>query len=58
MSQQVETIIPDILVSTAVLIMQDRKVDRLVILHAPPATQIPVGVISLSDVVRDIAGQR
>lgn len=58
MSQQVETIIPDIPVSAAVFIMQDHKVDRLVILHAPPATQIPVGLLSLSDVVRDIAGQR
>jgi len=58
MSQRVETIIPDVPVSAAILIMQDRKVDRLVILHTPPATQIPVGMLSLSDVVRDIAGQR
>jgi CBS domain-containing protein len=56
MTPQVETIIPDIPVSAAVLIMQDRKVDRLVIIHAPPAPQRPVGVLSLSDIVRDIAG--
>ena len=56
MTHQVETIIPDIPVSAAVLIMQDRRVDRLVIMHTPPAPQRPVGVLSLSDIVRDIAG--
>ena len=54
MSHDVETIIPDIPVSAAVLIMLDHKVDRLVIMHAKPAPQRPVGVLSLSDVVRDI----
>ncbi|MFZ5917619.1 MAG: cyclic nucleotide-binding/CBS domain-containing protein [Chloroflexota bacterium] len=56
MSENVETIVPDIPVSAAVMIMQDRGVDRLVILHEPPAPQVPVAVLSLSDVVRDIAG--
>jgi CBS-domain-containing membrane protein len=56
MSQDVETIIPGIPVSAAVLIMLDRGVDRLVIMHAKPAPQRPVGVLSLSDVIRDIAG--
>jgi CBS domain-containing protein len=56
MTHEVETIIPDIPVSAAVLIMQDRKVDRLIIIHTPPAPQRPVGVLSLSDIVRDIAG--
>jgi CBS domain-containing protein len=55
MSQDVETIIPDIPVSAAVLIMLDRGVDRLVIMHAKPAPQRPVGVLSLSDIVRDMA---
>jgi CBS-domain-containing membrane protein len=57
MSEAVETIIPDIPVSAAVLIMLDHNVDRLVIMHAKPAPQRPVGVLSLSDVVRDMAGQ-
>ena len=55
MSQDVETIIPDIPVSAAVLIMLDQGVDRLVIMHAKPAPQRPVGVLSLSDIVRDMA---
>lgn len=57
MSTSIETIIPDIPISAAVLIMLDRNVDRLVIMHAKPATPRPVGVLSLSDVVRDMAGQ-
>jgi CBS domain-containing protein len=56
MSEQVETIIPDIPVSAAILIMLDRGVDRLVIVHAPPAPQRPVGILSVSDVVRAMAG--
>ncbi len=56
MSQDVETIIPDIPVAAAVQIMLDRGVDWLVIQHAAPATPRPVGVLSLSDVVREMAG--
>ena len=56
MIQDVETIIPGIPVSAAVMIMQDRGVDRLVIMHSKPAPQRPVAVLSLSDIVRDIAG--
>jgi CBS domain-containing protein len=57
MSHRVETIVPDIPVSTAVLIMLDHNLDRLVIMHAKPGPQRPVGVLSLSDIVRDMAGQ-
>lgn len=56
MSYEVETIPPDIPVSAAIMIMLDRNVDRLVILHSKPATQRPIGVLSLSDIVREIAG--
>ena len=56
MTHEVETIIPDIPVSAAIMIMLDRGVDRLIIMHAKPATSRPVGVLSLSDVVRDMAG--
>ena len=56
MTQEVETIIPDIPASAAVMIMMDRNVDRLVIMHSKPAPQRPVAVLSLSDIVRDIAG--
>lgn len=55
MSHEVQTIVPDIPVSAAVLLMLDRKVDRLVIMHAKPGPPRPVGVLSLSDIVRDIA---
>lgn len=55
MTHDVETIIPDIPVLAAVQIMLDHNIDRLVIMHAKPAPQRPVGVLSLSAVVRDIA---
>jgi CBS domain-containing protein len=57
MSQDVETIIPDIPVSAAVLIMLDNRIDRLIIMHAKPAPQRPVGILSLSDIVSDMAGE-
>ena len=55
MKQDVKTIIPEIPVSAAVLIMLDQGVDRLVIQHAKPAPQRPVGILSLSDIVTDMA---
>lgn len=55
MSHDVQTVVPDIPVSAAVLLMLDHKVDRLVIMHAKPGPPRPVGVLSLSDIVRDIA---
>lgn len=57
MSHDVQTIIPGIPVSAAVLLMLDRNIDRLVIMHAKPGPPRPVGVLSLSDIVRDIAGE-
>jgi CBS domain-containing protein len=56
MTQDVETIVPDIPVAAAVQIMLDRNIDHLIIMHARPAPQRPVGVLSLSAVVRDMAG--
>ena len=55
MSHEVQTVVPDIPVSAAVLLMLDHKVDRLVIMHAKPGPPRPVGILSLSDIVRDIA---
>jgi len=55
MSSDVATIIPDIPVEAAALIMLDRGVSRLVIMHERPATQRPVGILSMSDIVRDMA---
>ena len=57
MRQEVETIIPEVPVAAAVLIMLDQGVDRLVIQHAKPAPQRPVGILSLSDVVKDMASE-
>jgi CBS domain-containing protein len=56
MSHSVQTIIPDIPVTAALLIMLDHGVDRLIIQHAKPAPPRPVGVLSLSDIIRDMAG--
>jgi len=55
MSPDVATVISDIPVEAAALIMLDRDVSRLVIVHEKPATQRPVGILSMSDVVRDMA---
>lgn len=55
MSHEVQTIIPDIPVAAAVLLMLDHNVDRLVIMHAKPGPPRPVGILSLSDIIRDIA---
>jgi len=57
MSHEVQTVVPHIPVSAAVLLMLDHKVDRLVIMHAKPGPSRPVGILSLSDIVRDIAGE-
>ena len=56
MTPHVTTVIPDIPVAAAAQLMLDNKVDRLVIVHPRPATQRPVGVLALSDVVREMAG--
>ena len=57
MSHEVANIIPEIPVSAAVMIMLDKGVDRLVIQHAKPAPQRPVGLLSMSDVIRDMADE-
>lgn len=55
MTTQVATIIPDIPVRAAVQIMLDRGVHQLVILHARPAPQRPVGILTMDDIVKDMA---
>jgi len=57
MTTQVATIIPDIPIAAAVQIMLDRGVHQLVILHARPAPQRPVGILTMDDIVRDMAKQ-
>ncbi|MGQ9517806.1 MAG: CBS domain-containing protein [Anaerolineae bacterium] len=56
MKTDVVTIVPDIPVKTAVQLMLDHDVQQLVILHARPSVARPVGMISVEDVVRYIAG--
>lgn len=55
MTTQVATIIPDIPVQAAVQIMLDRGVHQLIILHARPAPQRPVGILTMDDIVKDMA---
>lgn len=57
MTTGVATVIPDIPVTAAVQIMLDRGVHQLIILHARPAPQRPVGILTMHDVVRDMASQ-
>lgn len=56
MKTDVVTIVPDIPIKTAVQLMLDHDVQQLVILHARPSVARPVGMISVEDVVRYIAG--
>jgi CBS domain-containing protein len=56
MTADVTTIVPHIPVQAAVQLMLDRKIHQLVILHAKPAPARPVGMLSLDDVVRLMAG--
>ena len=51
-----QRLIRGIPVSAAVLIMLDGNVCGLIMMHAKLAPQRPAGVLSLSDVVRDMAG--
>lgn len=55
MTTQVATIIPDIPIHAAVQIMLDRGVHQLLILHARPAPQRPVGILTMDDIVKDMA---
>lgn len=55
MSHEVQTVVPHIPVSAAVLLMLDHKVDHLLIMHAKPGPSRPIGILSLSDIIRDMA---
>jgi len=52
MTPSVFTIVPDIPVGAAVQLMMDNKIHQLVIMHARPAPQRPVGVLTMRDIIR------
>ncbi|MGQ9584696.1 MAG: CBS domain-containing protein [Anaerolineae bacterium] len=52
MTPSVFTIIPDIPVSAAAQLMLDNQIHQLVILHARPAPQRPVGILTMRDVIQ------
>jgi CBS domain-containing protein len=54
MTSRVATAVPDIPLDAACQIMLDRGVHQLIILEAPTSL-CPVGVLSMEDVVRDLA---
>ena len=54
MTASVATAIPDIPLNAAAQIMLDRSVHQLIILEAP-TSQRPVGILSMEDIVRDLA---
>ncbi len=56
MTPNVVTIIGDIPVHAAIQIMLDKRIHRLLIVQGGHAPDRPVGVFSLSDVVREMAG--
>ena len=55
MVANVITVVPDIPVQAAVHLMLDHKIHQLVLLHAKPARQRPVGILSMDDIVRIMA---
>jgi len=55
MTTSVATIMPDIPVKAATQLMLDHKIHQLVIQHARPTPAIPVGMLSMNDVMRLIA---
>ena len=52
MTPSVFTVVPDIPVDAAAQLMLDNSIHQLVILHARPAPQRPVGMITTRDVIR------
>lgn len=52
MTPTVFTIVPDIPVNAAAQLMLDNQVHQLVILHARPAPQRPVGILTMRDIIR------
>ncbi len=55
MTPEVVTIIGDIPLDAAVQIMLDRRIHRLLIVQGGLTPNRPVGVLSLSDVIREMA---
>jgi CBS domain-containing protein len=55
MTSEVVTIIPDIPVLTALELMRDNQIHRVVITQGGHAPRRPVGVLSMTDVVREMA---
>lgn len=55
MTPKVTTVIPDIPVAAAAMLMLDAKVHQLIIVHEKPATQRPVGILSMRDIVQEMA---
>ncbi|MGC8837652.1 MAG: cyclic nucleotide-binding/CBS domain-containing protein [Anaerolineae bacterium] len=52
MTHNVLTIVPDVPVNAAAQLMLDNRIHQLVILHARPAPQRPVGILTMRDVIR------
>jgi len=58
MSGNVATVIPDIAVAAAAQLMLDMRVHQLVIVHPRPATQRPIAMLSMRDLVRDMVEKK
>jgi CBS domain-containing protein len=54
MSSNVATAIPDIPIAAATQILLDRNVHQLIIQESPTSKR-PVGILSMEDIVRDMA---
>lgn len=54
LTESIVTIPPDVSISEAANVMNTRKVNQLVIMHADPKTSRPVGIIFAGDIVKEM----
>ena len=57
MTPEVVSVSPEASITEAVMIMQKRDIHRLLVAEETPEGKKPVGIISTTDVIRDMKGQ-
>jgi CBS domain-containing protein len=57
MTSEVVSVSPEASITEAIMIMQKRNIHRLLVAEETPEGKKPVGIISTTDVIRDMKGQ-
>lgn len=57
MTSEVVSVPPEASITEAIMIMQKRNIHRLLVAEETPEGKKPVGIISTTDVIRDMKGQ-